>query len=210
MVQEVKMRKGRNALVLSVAVLFLAAAGFGQGVRSSLFLNGAAFLPNNHALQNKIGQGFGIAVRLRRYLSVSFEWKYAKLRIDSREGGLMNGEISYTPLVLNLAYHPLPQARLSPYAFLGGGFYLIQLRPGARLTPGEAEIKTQKVKDGIGLNGGLGAALRIAPSLSLYAEGLYLWRKAKVETLFFDDRPATSFTSDFSSWSVLVGLKIGY
>ncbi|MFZ2054805.1 MAG: outer membrane beta-barrel protein [Candidatus Aminicenantales bacterium] len=204
------MQKRRKTLALSVGVLVLAAAGFGQGVRGSIFLNAAAFSMNNDALQNKIGQGFGIALRFQRYLTVSFEWKYAKLKVDSQEGGLMNGEVSYTPLVLSVAYHPVPEARFSPYAFLGGGFYLIQLRPGARLTPEEAEIKTQKVKDGLGLNGGIGAAVRIAPRLFLYVEGLYLWRKAKVETLFFNNRPVESFTSDFSSFSALIGLKIAY
>jgi hypothetical protein len=179
-------------------------------VRSSVFLDAAAFFPTNSAVQNKIGQGFGIAVRVKNHLTLSFEWKYAKLKVDSQDGGLMNGEISYTPLVLNVAYYPLPEGRISPYAFLGGGFYLIQLRPGARLTPEEAEIKTQKVKDGIGLNGGIGAAARIVPRLYLYIEGLYLWRKANVETLFFDDRPARNFTSDFSSLSALIGLKIAY
>jgi len=210
MTQEVKMRKRRNALVLSVGVLVLAAAGFGQGVRNSISLNAAGFYPKNNALQNKIGQGFGIALRFKSHLTVSFEWKYAKLKVDSQEGGLMNGEVSYTPLVLNIAYHPLPEARISPYAFLGAGLYLIELRPGARLSPEEAEIKTQKVKDGIGLNGGIGAAVRIVPRLYLYVEGLYMWRKANVETLFFDDRPARNFTSDFTSLSALIGLKIAY
>lgn len=204
------MQKQRKALALSVGVLVLAAVGFGQGVRSSIFLNAAAFFPNEDAIQNKVGQGFGIALRFQSHLTLSFEWKYAKLKVDSEEGGLMNGEISYTPLVLNIAFHPVPEARISPYAFLGGGFYLIQLRPGARLTPEEVDIKTQKVKDGFGLNGGIGAAVRIAPRLLLYVEGLYLWRNAKVETLFFDNRSVESFTSDFSSFSALIGLKIGY
>ncbi len=204
------MQMKRKALALSVGLFVLASAGFCQGVRSSIFLNTAFFSTKNDALQNKIGQGFGIALRIRRHLTVSFEWKYAKLKVDSQEGGLINGEVSYTPLVLNLAYHPLPEARFSPYAFLGAGFYLIQLRPGARLTAEETEIKTQKVTDGIGLNGGIGAALQIVPRLYLYVEGLYLWRKANVETLFFDNRTSRSFTSDFSSWSALIGLKIAY
>jgi hypothetical protein len=204
------MRMKRKALALSVGLFVLASAGFAQGVRGSIFLNAAAFSPNNDALQDKIGQGFGIALRFKRHLTVSFEWKSAKLKVDSQEGGLINGEVSYTPLVLNLAFHPLPEARFSPYAFLGAGFYLIQLRPGARLTPEEAEIKTQKVTNGIGLNGGIGAAVQIVPRLYLYVEGLYLWRKANVETLFFDDRPARNFSSDFSYLSALVGLKIAY
>jgi outer membrane protein W len=204
------MRKKRKVLALSVGLLILASACFGQGVRSSIFLNTAFFSKKNDALQDKIGQGFGIALRISRHLTVSFEWKYAKLKVDSQGGGLINGEVSYTPLVLNLGYHPLPEARFSPYAFMGAGFYLIQFRPGARLTQEEAEIKTQKVKDGIGLNGGIGAAVQIMPRLSLYVEGLYLWRKAEVETLFFDNRTARRFTSDFSSWSALIGLKISY
>jgi hypothetical protein len=200
----------RNSLAISVGVFVLASVSFAQRVRSSVFLDAAAFFPTNNAVENKIGQGFGIAVRVKNHLTFSFEWKYAKLKVDSQDGGLMNGEISYTPLVLNVAYHPLPEARISPYAFLGGGLYLIQLRPGARLTPEETEIKTQKVKDGIGLNGGIGTAVRIVPRLYLYIEGLYLWRKANVETLFFDDRPARNFTSDFSSLSALIGLKTTY
>ncbi|HUU39003.1 MAG TPA: outer membrane beta-barrel protein [Candidatus Desulfaltia sp.] len=204
------MQKRRKALALSVGVLALAATGFGQGMRSSIFLNGAAFFPNNDAIQNKVGQGFGVALRFQNHLTFSFEWKYAKLKVNPKEGGLMNGEISYTPLVLNVAYHPMPEARFSPYGFLGGGFYLIQLRPGARLTPEEADIKTQQVKNGFGLSGGIGAAVRIAPRLFLYVEGLYLWRKANVETLFFDNRPVESFTSDFSSFSALIGLKTAY
>ncbi len=204
------MQKRQRTLALVVGVLVLAVTGFGQGVRGSVFLDAAVFLPANDALQNKIGQGFGIALSFTSHLTVSFEWKYAKLNVDSQEGGLMNGEVSYTPLVLNIAYHPIPEARFSPYVFLGGGLYLIQLRPGARLTPEEAEIKTQNVKDGIGLNGGIGAAVRIVRRLNLYIEGLYLWRKANVETLFFDDRPAKNFTSNFSSLSALVGLKIVY
>jgi hypothetical protein len=204
------MRKKRKALALLAVLFVLTSTGFGQGVRSSIFLNAAVFSQKNDALQNKIGQGFGIALRISRHLTASFEWKYAKLKVDSQEGGLINGEVSYTPLVLNLAYHPLPEARFSPYAFLGAGFYLIELRPGARLTPEEAEIKTQKVTDGIGLNGGIGAAVQIVPRLSLYVEGLYLWRKAKVETLFFDNRASRSFTANFSSLSALIGLKISY
>jgi hypothetical protein len=204
------MQKRRKTLALAAGLLVLVAAGFGQEVRGGLFLNAAAFSMKNDALQNKIGQGFGIALNFQKHLTVSFEWKYAKLKVDPLEGGLMNGEVSYTPLVLSVAYHPVPEARFSPYAFLGGGFYLIQLRPGARLTPEEAEIKTQKVQDGVGLNGGVGAAVRIMPRLYLYVEGLYLWRKAKVETLFFDNRPSQSFTTDFSSLSALIGLKIVY
>jgi opacity protein-like surface antigen len=204
------MQKRQKTLALLAGLLVLAVTGFGQGVRGGIFLNAAAFSPHNEALQNKVGQGFGIGLRFRKHLTVSFEWKYAKLKVDSQPGGLMNGEVSYTPLVLNVAFHPLPEARFSPYAFLGGGFYLIELRPGARLTPEEAEIKTQKVKDGIGWNGGLGAAFLITPNLSLYVEGLYLRRKAKVETLFFDNRPSQSFTADFSSLSALIGLKIVY
>ena len=204
------MRKGTKTLALVAGILFSAAAGSGQGVRSSVFINGALFSPKNDALQNKVGQGLGIMLRFRSHFTVSFEWKNARFKVDSEEERLINGEVSYTPLVLQLAYHPLPEARFSPYAFAGTGFYLIELRPGARLTPGEAEIKTQKVKDGFGLNGGIGAAVRISPGISLYVEGLYLWRRAKVETLFFDNRPARSFTSDFSSLSALVGLRVGY
>ena len=204
------MRKWQKTLTLLAAVLALAVTGFGQRMRGGIFLNAAAFFPGNDALQNKVGQGFGITMRLRRQLTVSFEWKYAKLKVDPRAGGLMNGEVSYTPLVLSAAYHPFYEARLSPYAFLGGGFYLIELRPGARLTPGEAEIKTQKVKDGIGWTGGVGATFYVASNFSLYVEGLYLWRKANVETRFFDNRPTQSFTADFSSLSALIGLKIVY
>lgn len=204
------MRKRHKALVISIGFLVLSASASGQGVRSSFSLNGAAFFPSNDAIQNKVGQGLGLMLNLQKHIAVSFEWKYAKLKVDSQEGGLMNSELSYTPLVLSISYHPVPEARFSPYAFLGVGVYLIQLRPGARLTPEEAEIRSQKVKDGIGLSGGFGTTFRIGSRLFLYLEGLYLWRKAKVETLFFDDRPSQSFTSTFSSLSALVGLKIGY
>ncbi len=204
------MRKPYKAIAIAVVFLVLSTSAFGQGVRSSFFLNAAAFFPNNDAIQSKVGQGLGLMLSLQRHLTVSFEWKYAKLKVDSEKGGLMNSELSYTPLVLSIAYHPAPEARFSPYAFGGGGFYLIQLRPGARLTPEEAEIRSQKVKDGIGLNGGIGATFRVGSRMFLYIEGVYLWRKAKVETLFFDDRPSRNFTSNFSSFSALVGLKIGY
>ena len=204
------MGKWQKALALTAGFLVLAGAGFGQGVRGNLFINGAAFFPNNGSIQDKFGQGIGITLSFQRHFTASFEWKYARLKVDSTEGGLMNSELAYTPLVLSIAYHPLPESRFSPYLFLGGGLFLIQLRPGARLTPEEAEIRTQKVKNGFGLHGGLGATFRLASRFFLYVEGLTLWRKANVETLFFDSRPARSFSADFSAFSVLVGLKLFY
>lgn len=204
------MRNRQRASALIVGILILAAAASGQSLRSSFFLNGAVFSPENAALQNRIGQGLGIMLRFRRHLTVSFEWKYARLKVDSQEGGLMNGELSYTPFILSVAYHPIPESRFSPYLFAGTGFYLINMRPGARLTPEEAEIKTQKINDGLGLSGGIGAAVRVGPRLSLYVEGLYLWRRTKVQTLFFEEQPVRRFNSDFSAASLLVGLKVGY
>lgn len=204
------MRIRQQASALLFGILVLAAGASGQSLRSSFFINGAIFSAQNAALQNKVGQGLGIMLGLGRHLTVSFEWKYARLKVDSQEGGLINGELSYAPIILSVAYHPIPMSRFSPYFFAGTGFYLIHMRPGARLTPEEAEIRTQKIKDGLGLNGGIGAAVRIGPRLFLYAEGLYLWRRAKVETFFFKEQPVRRFTSDFSAVSALVGLKVGY
>lgn len=204
------MRNRQRASALMFGIFVLATAASAQGLRSSLFINGAVFSPENAALQNKVGQGLGIMLRFRRHLTVSFEWKYARLKVDSQEGGLMNGELSYTPFVLSAAYHPIPESSFSPYLFGGTGFYLINMRPGARLTPEEAEIKTQKIKDGLGLSGGIGATVRLGSRLFLYVEGLYLWRRAKVETLFFEEQPVRRFTADFSAISALVGLKVGY
>ena len=201
------MKSFSKILILAACLLLLSVQGFSQRGRLGFFINGALSFPVKENFDDGYGSGIGTSFSITRNLSVSLEWKYGRYPVNKEEGKLINGTLYITPVLASLKYDLLRGSSFSPYAFLGGGliFSSFTIRPGDDIS--DANITEQKIKNGFGLYGGLGAALRISNQLSLFAEGLYLHRKTDAETKYILGLSPDEFRLNLSSYCILIGIK---
>jgi opacity protein-like surface antigen len=141
---------------------------------------------------------------------LSFEWKYCRSSVAKKEGELLNGTLTTTPLLASIRYKIQTGTVLSPYIFGGAGLFFNTLSLDERLSPEDKNIKKQEIKTGLGFYSGIGSSCKITERVSVFFEGLYLIRKADIETFFVDNSPGKSFKADFRSLSVLIGLEYFY
>ena len=106
-------------------------------------------------------------------------------------------------------YNFADQVPIVPYVFGGAGWFFASFNANERQSIDEATVVKQDPKGGPGLYGGMGVSYRASPSLALYAEALYLYRKTEVETVYLFGPPET-FPANLSSLSLQIGIRYFY
>lgn len=188
----------------------LASNGFCQRYRIGFFLNAAGFFPAQKNIGNGFGSGLGAVFSVNQKVSLSFEWKYSRFNVDKKEGEFLNGTLTMTPLLVSIHYKFKRGTIFSPYIFGGGGLFFNTMSLDERISTEDKNIRKQEIKNGLGICGGFGSSFKINQKLFLYIEGLYLIRKANVETVLMDNSPGNTFNADLKAFSILIGLGYLY
>jgi opacity protein-like surface antigen len=191
----------------TVIFMMLSSGGFAQKHRIGFFLNAAGFFPAQDNISSGFGSGLGAVFYIGQNVSLSFEWKYSRFSVAKKEGEFLKGTLTMTPLLASIRYKIQTGTALSPYIFGGAGLFFNTLSLDERLSPEDKNVKKQEIKNGLGLCGGIGSSYKITERISFFIEGLYLIRKADVETFFVDNSPGKFFEANFHSLSVLIGLE---
>jgi opacity protein-like surface antigen len=197
-------------IVAVLAVLAFTVPGIAQAGRGGFFLNMAGYFPVEDFIHSGYGSGFGAVLSFTPNLSVGFEWKYARLRVDRTAEGLLAGQLSMTPLLVSLYYSFLPDRQVSPYAILGAGLFISNFNLQGRATPEEEQIKSQDIRNGLGWCAGIGAAFRTTARVTVFARALYLGRTADAESVYFSGRTPQTFQVNLSSLSLIAGIEYHY
>jgi len=191
-------------------LMVLTISGFAQKYRLGFFLSAAGYFPIQENISNGFGSGLGAVFYLDQNISVSFEWKYGRFSVDKTEGEFLKGTLYLTPLLVSIHYNFQTGTSFSPYVFLGGGIFFSNIGLDEERSQEDVNVRKQEIKNGSGFYGGIGSMYKINESLSLFIEGLYMTRKANVETIHIDNSPADRFKANLSSFSILVGLNYLY
>ncbi len=204
------MPKTARFIVAVLAILASTVPGIAQAGRGGFFLNVAGYFPVEDFIHSGYGSGLGAILSLNPNLSVGFEWKYAKLKVDRTSEGLLTGQLSMTPLLVSLNYSFLPERPVSPFVILGAGLFISNFNLQGRATPEEEQIKSQDIRNGLGWCAGIGAAFRTAERLTVFVKGLYLGRTADAESVFISGASSRTFRVNLSSLSLVAGIEYHY
>jgi len=169
---------------------------------------GAAF-PKEKNIHSSFESEFGFSIPLGRTLFLSFDFGYWKSNVEEKEGSLMNGELSVTPFFFSLGYKLRENKKINPYIFLGANLVFTRFEIGKYITIPEVTIN-QKVMNGPGLHLGGGTDFSLTDQLTLFAEGIYFFRKAKAETTITDMNFGISneeFSISLDSLILQIGIK---
>ena len=191
-------------------VLILAINGFAQSYRLGFFINAAGYFPSNEDIKNGFGTGLGAVFYASKNIAVSLEWKYGRLNVDKKEGEFQKGSLYMTPLLVSFRYNIQTETAFTPYVFGGGGIFFNNFRLDKLENLEEANIRKQDINNGLGFYGGLGSLYKLNEKMTLFVEGLFLWRTTEVETIFLDNSPTNTFKANLSSVSFLIGLNYFY
>jgi len=207
---EIGMFRCSRMILMTVLLMVLSSGGFAQRHRVGFFLNAAGFFPAQDNINNGFGSGLGAVFYISQNVSIAFEWKYSRFSVAKKEGEFLNGTLTATPLLASIRYKIQTGTFFSPYIFGGGGLFFNTMSLDERLSPEDKNVKKQEIKNGLGLYGGIGSSFKINERISFFIEGLYLIRKAGVETLLVDNSPGQSFKANLRFLSVLIGLEYFY
>lgn len=195
---------------MTVLLMVLSSGGFTQKHRVGLFLNAAGFFPSQDNINNGFGSGIGAVFYISQNVSLAFEWKYSRFSVAKKEGEFLKGTLIMTPLLASIRYKFQTGTFFSPYIFGGGGLFSNTMSLDERSSPEDKNVRKQEIKNGLGLYGGFGSSFKINETISLFFEGLYLIRKADVETFLVDNSPGKPFKENLRFLSVLIGLEYFY
>jgi len=207
---EIGMFRCSRLVLITVLLTALSSDGFAQRHQIGFFLNAAGFFPAQDNIGNGFGSGLGAVFYISQNASIAFEWKYSRSSVAKKEGEFLNGTLTMTPLLASIRYKIQTGTFFSPYIFGGGGLFFNTLSLDERLSPEDKNVRKQEIKNGLGLCGGLGSSFKINERISVFIEGLYLIRKADVETVFVDNSPGKPFKANLRILSVLIGLEYFY
>jgi len=196
--------------IIAVLILITSINGFSQINRIGLFINAAGYFPGNENIKSGFGTGLGAVVYTNQNIAISLEWKYGRLNVDKKEGEFLKGSLYMTPLLVSFRYNFQTGTAFIPYVFGGGGIYFNNFRLDKLENLERANIRKQDIKNGMGLYGGIGSQYKLNEKVTLFIEGLYLWRTTEVETIFIDNSPSITFDANLSSVSFLIGLIYFY
>lgn len=197
-------------IVIVLLVMVMTTSSFAQYRRLGFFLNFAGYFPSQENISSGYGTGLGGVFFFNPKVSVSFEWKYSRFDVQKQEGKLLDGTLTVTPLLASIHYNFTDSESFAPYVFGGAGLFFSSFRLDERIDLEEANIRSQDISNGLGLYGGIGSIFQLNERLSLFLEGLYLWRTATGTTNYFIQSPSTTFDINLSSFSILIGLEYFY
>jgi opacity protein-like surface antigen len=199
-----------RALKLSIIALFIlmmSTSGFSRINKIGFFLNAAGYFPSNEDIKSGFGTGLGAIIYANQNIAISLEWKYGRLNGERKEGKFLKGSLYMTPLLLSLRYEMRTNTPFIPYVFGGGGVFFCNYRLDKSENLEAVNIRKQDIKNGVGLYGGIGGHIKLNEKMTLFAEGLFMWRTTEVDTIHIDNLPANTFTANLSSASILIGLN---
>ena len=196
--------------IITMLVVILATNGFAQSYRLGFFINAAGYFPSNEDIKSGFGTGLGAVFYASKNIAVSLEWKYGRLNVDKKEGEFQKGSLYMTPLLVSFRYNIQTGTAFIPYVFGGGGIFFNNYRLDKLENLEEAHIRKQDINNGLGLCGGLGSLYKLNEKMTLFIEGLFLWRTTEVKTIYIDNSPSNIFKANLSSPSFLIGLNYFY
>jgi opacity protein-like surface antigen len=200
------MPKYLKPIIILTLLVFVSAEAPGQTGRLGFFINAAGFFPGNKNMNVGYGSGLGIVFQINPKTSVSLEWKYSQIHVDKEEGQFFGGTLRSSPLLVSIQYKLSASESFFPYVFAGGGLFFNSLRLDEKINLQELNIRKQNIKTGMGFMGGIGIMVKLEENLSLFMEGLYLFRRSDVETLYTDNSSSSVFKANLSSLSALIGI----
>jgi len=207
---EVEMLRFLKPLITVTLLMIVTAHGFAQRNRLGFFINMAGYFPSEDNIKSGYGSGLGAVFFVNQNVSLSLEWKYGRYGVEKKEGEFLSGTLYITPLLASIHYNFQTGTSFSPYVFAGGGLFFSTIGLDERQTSEDKNVRKQEIKNGLGLYGGIGSTIRLNDWLYLFVEGLYLRRKADIDTIYLDNSPATTFKANLSAFSVLFGLDYFY
>lgn len=196
--------------IIAMLVMIFAINGFAQSYRLGFFINAAGHFPSNKEVKSGFGTGLGAVLYVSQNIAVSVEWKYGRFHVDKKEGEFLKGSLYMTPLLASIRYNIQTGTAFNPYVFGGGGIFFTNYRLDTLENLDDANVRKQDINDGFGLYGGIGGIYKLNEKMTLFMEGLFLWRTTEVETIYIDDSPSSAFKSNLSSISILIGLNYFY
>ena len=202
-----------KVLKLSIIVLLvfiLNTIGFAQRSRLGFFINAAGYFPSNEDIKSGFGTGIGAVLSATQNIAFSLEWKYSRLNVDKKEREFQKGSLYMTPILASIRYNIQTGTAFTPYVVGGGGIFFNNYRLDRLENIEEENIRKQNINNGFGLYGGIGSFYKLNEKITLFIEGLYLWRTAKVETIYIDNSASSTFKANLSSANILIGLTYYY
>jgi len=182
---------------------------FSPAQKLSFHANPGAASPQENNIHSAFESGFGFSLSLMKRIFLDLNFGHWRSSVEEREGSLMNGELSVTPFFFSLQFKLMEGKRINPYLFIGANLVFTKFEIGEYIKIPEVTIN-QKVKNGLGLHFGGGADFSLTDQLALFAEGIYLARKAKAETIITDMNFGFSteeFTINLDSLIFQMGIK---
>ncbi len=204
------MTKVLKLSIIFLFVLMISTNGFARINKIGFFINGAGYFPSNEDIQSGFGTGLGALIYANQNIAISLEWKYGRLNADRKEGKFLRGSLYMTPLLASLRYNIQTGTAFIPYVFGGGGIFFSNYRLDKSENLDVENIRKQDIKNGFGLYGGIGSHYKFNEKMTLFIEGLFLWRTTEVDTIHIDNSPISTFTTNLSSASILIGLNYFY
>ena len=204
------MNRAIKLTIIAVLILLTTINGFAQRPRLGFFINAAGSFPSNKDIKNGFGTGIGALLLANQNIALSLEWKYGRYSVDNTEGEFLKGSLYITPLLLSFRYNIQTGIAFTPYIFGGGGIFFNNYRLDESENLEEANIRKQNVKNGLGFVGGIGSLYKINAKIAVFIEGLYFGRKTEIETIYIDKSPSSTFKTNLSSFSILIGLNYFY
>ena len=202
-----------KVLKLSIIVLLvfiLNTIGFAQRYRLGFFINAAGYFPSNEDIKSGFGTGIGAVFSATQNIAFSLEWKYSRLNVDKKEREFQKGSLYMTPILASIRYNIQTGTAFTPYVFGGGGIFFNNYRLDRLENIEEENIRKQNINNGFGLYGGIGSFYKLNEKITLFIEGLYLWRTVEVETIYIDNSASSTFKANLSSANILIGLTYYY
>ena len=169
------MRQAINRCSSVLLLVFLLCGSGFSGDRKSSFHAGAGWAkPAGNSLNGSFQTDFGFSLAIAGKISLMLDFSSWKSAVEEQPGGnLLDGVLTMTPYLGAIRLDLGSSPSISPYLFGGIGYVVSSFRMGDIVTVPEVSI-TQKVRSGIGFQGGGGVLFRIAESIGIFIEGLYV------------------------------------
>ncbi|NIM90093.1 MAG: hypothetical protein GTO17_04010 [Candidatus Aminicenantes bacterium] len=181
---------------LFLCLSFLAFPWSSPAQIANFHANPGVAIPEYKSILLAFESGFGFSIPLTKKIFLSINFSHWKSRVKEKEGGLLNGKLSITPFFLSLQFKLREKSQINPYLFLGANLVVTKFKIGEYITIPEVTLN-QKVRNGPGLHFGTGSDFSLTENLALFAEGIYLIRKAEAEKTITDMNFGVS-TEEFS------------
>lgn len=202
-------KKTAKIFTITTCFYLISMYGFSYATGNTFFFNLAGYSPSENQFKTGYGSGLGTTLMLTGNVVFSLEFKYGRFTVDPEEGKFLAGNLTLTPILVNVQYYFNPDAFFSPYVFGGISFVFTSFSAKTGEAEEEALITKQDPKDGIGFQGGIGAAFHVTERVAVFLEGYYFYRQTVVEATYLMGT-SEPFDTDLSHASVCVGLKYYY